>query len=252
MKHLRHLVLLCFAAAFAAAATAPAAVATVPADPQEAFSAGVAAYEKNDFAQARQLFAAVEKKSVSPALEFNFGNACYQAGDYSGAILHYLRALAMDPRDPDAQQNLALARKGANLTAPDSTRLDRFSGLLSQDAWTWVATVSGWVTLYLLFLPRLFRWRGTLPWLLCLTTLGVSVAAGIGWWGAHQHANDGVVLVADTPVKLSPTTNSPSLAMLQPGEIAQVLDRHGDYYKVLTGTGQLGWVASANYAPVRE
>lgn len=252
MKYLRSIIF-CGLAVAALAAKAPAtAVLSIPADPPAAFAAGVAAYGKNDFAQAREIFAAAEKKSVSPALEYNFGNACYQAGDFGAAILHYLRALSLDPRDPDARQNLALARKGANLTPPDATRLERYAGFLDQNTWTWIAAGAGWVALYLMFLPRLFRWRGVLPWLLCLTALGVAIAGGIGWWGAQQHANDGVVLLADTPVKVSPTTNSPSIAMLQPGEIAPTLERHGDYYKVSTSSGQVGWVNAANYALVRQ
>src|SRR5690348_7847708 len=53
----------------------------VPADPVAAFTAGVAAYEKNDYATARELFAGAEEKAISPALEFNLGNACYQTAD---------------------------------------------------------------------------------------------------------------------------------------------------------------------------
>lgn len=229
---------------------APLAAAT--ADATSSFTAAGEAYGKGDYAHARELFADAEKQSTSPALEYNFGNACYQAGDYGAAVLHYLRALSLDPHDPDARQNLALARKNADVSAPAETWRDSYGQFFSQNTWAWIATVAGWATIYLMFLPRLFRWRGALPWLLGVAALLLTVAGGVGVWTAGQHAHDGVFLKADSQVKLSPTANSPSLGTLQPGEMAQILDKHDGYYKVQTSAGLLGWVDAADYAPVWE
>jgi uncharacterized protein YgiM (DUF1202 family) len=80
----------------------------------------------------------------------------------------------------------------------------------------------------------------------------LAIAAGLGVWGVKQHDHDGVVVRADTPLKLSPTAESGSIGLVQAGEIAQVQDEHGDYYKVLTADGHLGWVANTSYAPVWE
>ncbi len=228
----------------------PPSQVKIPADPAAAFTAAVAAYEKGNFADARALFAGAEKKSVSASLEYNFGNACYQADDYGAAILHYLRALSLDPRDPDARQNLALARTAANAPTPDATRLDRYSALLGRNSWTWLVTIAGWSALYLAFLPSLFRWRGALPWLIFSAMFAITIAGGIGWWGAQQHAHDGVVLQADASLLFSPTANSPAVTTLQNGEVAQTLEQHGEYYKVHTMSGATGWVAASSYAPV--
>jgi hypothetical protein len=238
------------AATPAASAPAAAPAISIPADPAQAFAAGVAAYEKNDFDQARALFAGAEAKAVSAPLEYNFGNASFQAKNYGAAVLHYLRALTLSPRDPDARQNLELARKAANITTADPTRLESFAGLLSINSWAWLLTVAAWATVYLAVLPRLFRWRGAAPWLLCATVALVAIGAGIGYWGAQQHAADGVVLAADTPVKLSPTAESPAIGILQPGEVAQTLEEHNGHFKIRAADGRLGWVDAANYSPV--
>ncbi len=234
----------------APAASVSSSIAPIPTDPAQAFAAGVAAYEKGDFAQARTLFAATEAKQVSAPLEFDFGNACFQAGDNGAAILHYLRALALDPRDPDARQNLALARRTANIPVADATRLENFANLLSVNAWGWLATITGWAAIYLAVLPRLYRWRGAAPWLLCATAATIALAALAGFYGAQSHGRDGVVLRADTLVKLSPTENSAAISTLQPGEVAKTLDEHAGYFKVQPESGQPGWVDGANYSPV--
>jgi tetratricopeptide (TPR) repeat protein len=231
---------------------APIAPIAVPADPTGAFSAGLASYAAGNYAKARGHFLTAEKQAVTPALEFNFGNACYSAGDYGEAILHYLRSLSLNPGDPDARQNLALARQALSITAPESTRLDSYSGMFRENTWTLLATLAGWAAIYLAFLPQLYRWGGITPKLLCGVMVLVAIGAGMGVWGVKQHDHDGVVTHADTALKLSPTAESGSIGMAQAGEMAQVQDAHGDYYKVLTDDGHLGWVDNTSYAPVWE
>jgi tetratricopeptide (TPR) repeat protein len=235
-----------------AASSSPAALPAPPADPSAAFAVGLAAYDRGNFAEARQDFASAARTSTSFALEYNLGNACYQSGELGQAVLHYLRALALDPRDPDARQNLALARQALSITAPEPAMLDRLAEFMSINAWAWLLAVSAWATLALLFLPRLFRWRGALPWLLFVLTLVISATAGTALWSACPHVNDGVVLHPDTQLKLSPTASSQAVGMLQSGEIAELLERHGDYFYVRAPDGRLGWVESKNYAPVYQ
>jgi tetratricopeptide (TPR) repeat protein len=230
--------------------SAPTPAIPIPADPAQAFATGVAAYEKNDLGNARAIFAGAEAKAVSAPLEYNFGNACFQSGDYGAAVLHYLRALALNPRDPDARQNLALTRRTANITTADPTRLENFADLLSLNSWAWLTMVAGWAAVYLAFLPKLYRWRGAAPWLLCATAAVLAIAAAAGYWGAQSHVRDGVVLRADTPIKLSPTPDSPAIGTLPAGVVAQTLDEHGGYFKVQAANGQPGWVDGANYSPV--
>jgi tetratricopeptide (TPR) repeat protein len=234
-----------------AAATPPTAASTpIPVDAGAAFALGISAYESGNFGQARAIFAAAEQHGVSAALEYNFGNACFETKDYGGAVLHYLRALALNPRDPDTRQNLALARQAAGISVPDPTALERFSSWLSVDGWTWTAAIAGWAMIYLALLPRLFRWRGLAPWLLCAASLGVTIAAGVALSGWHQHAQDGVVLRADTPLKLAPTENSQVIGVVQSGEIGQAQEQYHDYFYTRTADGRLGWIAAANFATV--
>jgi len=220
------------------------------ADPDTAFTTGLAAYEKGDYTLARKNFTAAERTATSFALEYNLGNTCYQIGDQAGAILHYLRALVLNPRDPDARQNLALARQALNLSVPDPTFLDRLSASLSVNAWAWLLVLFGWAALYLLFLPRLWRWRGATPWLLFTLSVIISGVAVTALAEAHLHSHDGVVLHADSQFKLSPTTDSQAIGVLQAGEIAEALDQHNGYYKIRTSDGRLGWISSLSYAPV--
>jgi uncharacterized protein YgiM (DUF1202 family) len=80
----------------------------------------------------------------------------------------------------------------------------------------------------------------------------LALGAAVGAWGARQHDQDGVVLQADIALKLSPTLDSGSIGTVQIGEIAQVLDKHNNYYKIQTADGKLGWVHNTGYSPIWE
>lgn len=233
-------------------APAPIAPIAMPADPAGAFTAGLASYAAGNFDKARGHFLQAEQQAVSAALEYNFGNACYSAGENGEAILHYLRSLSLHPDDPDARQNLALARQALVITEPEPTRLDSFAGIFRENTWTWLATLAAWAAIYLAVLPRFYRWGGLTPKILCAAMVLAAIGAGVGVWGMRQHDHDGVVLHADTPLRLSPTADSGSIGVVQSGEMAQVLDTHSDYYKIQTADGHEGWVANTNYAPVWE
>ncbi len=221
-----------------------------PSEPAAAFAAGVAAYEKGDFSTARDDFLSAARTATSPALEINLGDSYYETAEFGPAILHYLRALALDPRNPAARANLDLARQVANVTAPAPTRLERLATSLSVTQWTWLATVFGWVALFLFFLPRLYRWQGATPWLLLAASVviaGTAITALAGW---HLHAKDGVVLQADSPLKFSPTAHSQSVGLAQAGDVATLVERNGEYYLVVSADGHRGWIAAGSYQPV--
>jgi hypothetical protein len=185
-------------------------------------------------------------------LEINLGDAYYETADFGQAILHYLRALAMDPRNPAARANLDLARQAANVTTPNLTRLDRLATSMSVTSWTWMATLCGWTALFLFFLPRLYRWRGATPWLLfaaAVIATGTAVTALAGW---HLRSRDGVVLHADSQLKFSPTTHSQSVGLAQAGDIATMIDQNDQYFLIVTADGHRGWIAANNYQPVWE
>jgi tetratricopeptide (TPR) repeat protein len=220
------------------------------ADPGTAFADGIAAYNAGNFPKARGFFAAAEKNAVSASLEYDFGNACYQTSDFGAAILHYLRALALNPRDPDARQNLALARQVLNITIKEPGYFEKISSCFSLNGWILLLTLAGWAAIYLAVLPRLFRWRGAVPVLGCVLAGVIALVAGVGLWGAQEHVHDGVILHADTALKLTPTANSEPVGLVQAGEVGQTLEAHNGFYHVRLTNGELGWVDDTGFAPI--
>ena len=70
-----------------------------------------ALYEDGRYEQAARSFQQlVDKGYGDPVLYYNLGNAYFKQGDIGRAILNYLRAERLAPRDDDIRTNLDFAR----------------------------------------------------------------------------------------------------------------------------------------------
>ena len=68
-------------------------------------------YERGEYAEAAQQYEALIDRGYGDAsVYFNLGNAYMESGDLGRAILSYLRARELSPRDSDIRANLDLAR----------------------------------------------------------------------------------------------------------------------------------------------
>ena len=77
------------------------------------FDVGLKAYNQekwlDDIAQWESI---ASSSQTSAELEYNLGNAYFRQGSIERSILHYERALKLNPNDDDARKNLALANRG--------------------------------------------------------------------------------------------------------------------------------------------
>ena len=68
-------------------------------------------FERGEYSEAAQQYESLIDHGYSDlTLYFNLGNAYLESDDLGRAILNYLRALVLSPRDPDILTNLDLAR----------------------------------------------------------------------------------------------------------------------------------------------
>ncbi len=68
-------------------------------------------FERGEYAEAAQQYEALVGLGYrDPAVYFNLGNAYLENGDLGRAVLNYLRAEELSPRDPEIIANLDLAR----------------------------------------------------------------------------------------------------------------------------------------------
>src|SRR3954471_8618117 len=81
---------------------------------------------------------------------YNLGNAQYRLGNFGQAILNYERALALDPRHPEADANLRLARDEARALEMRREWIERYAGMAPVKQYTIAAAVAFWFALFLI------------------------------------------------------------------------------------------------------
>lgn len=79
----------------------------VVANAQDLVQKANAAYDKDKYSQALELYLKAEKQDgTSSELYYNIGNSYYKLGNMGRAILYYERALNLDPSNEDGKTNL--------------------------------------------------------------------------------------------------------------------------------------------------
>lgn len=213
------------------------------------------AYQEGDWSSAIEAYDAVREAGFTSAgLEYNLGNAWFKAGDLGRAILHWERALALEPGDPDAEANLALAR---SLTADAIEPLPTFWLFATVSWWVdllprgllivlvgggWLALTGGGAVRILSrrdLLARVGLWiavTGAVVVLLLGTNLVVR-EAGIG------RAERGIILVEAMPVRSAPAEDDDlTLFEVHEGTRVRIDRRTGGWVEVVLDDGKVGWV----------
>jgi tetratricopeptide (TPR) repeat protein len=231
---------------------APGFAAAAP-DVSTPFARGCQEYLVGGYSLAVETFGKLAEEQPSVGAFFNLGNAQWQDGERGEAILSWERAQWLSPRNPAVRNNLAFARKAAQLNAPELRWFEVCSTWLPPGAWGWLAAGSFWLALALVLLPGILRWRRS-DWqqAAAAASLAVFLLTTPALLGIVTRARLGVVRAAAAALLLTPTREGQSLLRLAAGEMARELGRRGDYVRVRTSGDLEGWLRQEEFALVSQ
>ena len=233
-----------------------------PSDCEQQFHQGNAAYQAGDFQTAADAYEAALATCRNFELEYNLANAHFKLGHLGLSILHYERALQLDPSDDDARNNLKLA--GARV-------VDRIEELPTQglrDVWERIVAkgrLRFWGgTLLFLWLAgfgalswRLFTRESTMQRIastLASVLLAFSLLVGFLYSAtSHREAisHEAVILSPTVEIRNAPQLdNSLVLFLLHEGTKGRILSRAGEWLELELANGSVGWVAASDVAEV--
>jgi len=188
--------------------------------------------------------------AYSAAGLYNLANSYARAGKPGMAVLNYERAALLAPNDADIQANLNYVRASLHLPAQASSRVSQILRLASPTSVAWIGVLGVIIlgaSLLSAKLSRRFRALRLAGIILGITALSFTTCNALVQWPKIREA---VVIVKETPIRVSPVPMGDALLQLTEAETVTVTAEHEDFVLVRTRTGRSGWAARADIADV--
>lgn len=208
------------------------------------------AYQKKDFTQAIKLYKESLTHSQSLEQHFNLANAYYETQDYGNAILHYKKAFIFNPHNSDILKNLDLVNNALKIDTSKISIFQSLANLLTANNWSRLFISSIILGLFLFatslfILPNNFM----VKILLSICILLITTCTVLHFFYSHA-LTSGIVLINEAPLRVSPTSTSPTTALLPVGsEIHIIHAKHPaiDWPFIKTLNNQEGWMNSEDF-----
>ena len=212
-------------------------------------------YERGEYAEAAQQYGDLVTRGFGDAaVYYNLGNAYLESGDLGRAILSYLRARELAPRDSDIRTNLGLARSMTvdRVTAERGSLIESVSflgrrwatpselGIAALLLWTATGLAIGVLLVWRDFpLRRSIRALAVLMTVATLTFFLLLVSMAL----ANPYDNTGIVTAAAVEAVSGPGPQYSEEFTLYSGAQVRLTDsRHGWWRVALPGGEIQGWV----------
>jgi hypothetical protein len=181
---------------------------------------------------------------------YNLANAYARTGKPGLAVLNYERARLLDPTDPDIEANLRHVQDAAGLPPTTHNTFHRVATRATPQVLSWLGfaglLIAGASMLARQLYPRQRR-KLLLSTLLGVCLCGATAASAITLW-PMVHA--GIVVTHDAPVRVSPVTIEEPLFTLPEATRVRMSSEHDGFVLIQTSAGRIGWIPSANLAPI--
>lgn len=210
------------------------------------FSTGIDAYHDERYTEAEVAFERSLQHEETAAVRHNLALSLYRQERFAEALWQLERALRIDPLNQDYRVKLGALRQQMGLTRQPDASWVIASSVFSFGTWVWLASLSFWVLLAALLLPRpadrkrpLF---GKIMASLSLVILVLSISAlTIQRFNAVSAT---VIADAPAPLRHAPADAAPKAGQANPGERIRQLDQFQDFLKIETESGRTGWIHS--------
>ncbi len=243
--------LLCLVFSTTIPAQQPAVINT-QAGPAEQFDAARKAYDDGDLTRAIALYENLLNQEYRPAeVYFNLGNACFRTGNNGKAILHFKRALLLDPRNHDIKANLRFAVENAGALVPRGNLLFTFTQQATLNEWLILVLIFWWLTAaaWILRLALPSRSEAANRLILCFgLLLLITLASALQNIRLRAHP-EAVVTAKGQSALSAPLAGATTLFHLPEGSIVRVTERSGEWLHITAGD-QSGWIRQGVCEPV--
>jgi tetratricopeptide (TPR) repeat protein len=232
-----------------------------------AFAGAVSAADESAFAKANEAYTEGRFDEAAAGYEdlirsghwnanlfYDLGNARYRLGDFGRAVLNYERALALDPRHPEADANLRLARDEARALELRRDWMERYASIGTVKQYTIAAAVAFWIALFLTAHSILGERRSVGRMTLIVLSLivgGISIFGIVTLENGERGEGLAVVTAKAVDARLATADNAKSVLVLPAGSEIKILSERGDWIYAALPNDQRGWIPASSAQRVR-
>jgi len=220
---------------------------------EEVFHRGNTAYEQGRWDEAARAYRNILRYRIkSPVVEYNLANAEFKLNNLGPAILHYRRALRLDPTDPGILSNLAYARSFCQDRVETPPQAAVVRGLravqnrLGSQRQAWLALGLLWAAAGVIAwrLARPGGWSGRYGWLLAALLLAATLSSisAHDTWKQLEGRRLAVVQNEAVHVLAGPGPNNPTLFTVHEGLTLEIRSIREGWLQVSLPNGLNGWI----------
>ena len=211
-------------------------------------------YSQKEYTQAAEIYQTIiARYGNSAEIEYNLGNAYFKSNQLAPAILHFERALKMNPLDDDIRFNLQMcnARIVDQITPLGQFFVGRLFYSLGQmntsNNWAWTSIVL--FILFIICFGSYFlarrRWLKKTGFYVGIVSFLICILAFVyAWQGRSQIENskEAILFSLSVTVKSSPDKSGTDLFVLHEGIKVKIKSTLGDWYEIELADGNIGWL----------
>ena len=189
-----------------------------------------------------------------PNLFYDLGNAYFRKKDFGHAILNYERALALDPRHPEAQANLRVTRDEARALELVPTKSERLLATATQNEYAIAAAIAFWVFAFCAVALAFDRRRRRTLIAFSMVSLLVLATGVVGAWqteNGKRGAGLAVITTENADARLATADTANRVLTLPAGSEVQVLSHRGDWIYAILPNNLRGWMPAKSAELVR-
>ena len=218
---------------------------------QTTFDQANAAYAEGHYAEAAELYQRILDETPDAQVYYNLGNAQFKQGELAQAILAYERSLRLNPRNKDAQYNLAFAQSQIvdNVEEQDfflSVWARTIRNSANEHTWLVCSITLFIVALIALLLFLLGRelWLRKTAFHIAWIALLFSLITGLNAASLHQRdtlRNEAIITQGIVNAKSSPDRSGTDLFTVHEGTKVTIRETIGAWANIRVGANE-GWI----------
>ena len=230
----------------------------MPAQNEALFEKANAQYAEGNYQEAISLYEQIiDNDETSVAVYYNLGNSHYKLNNVGPSIYYYEKALQLDPKDEDVQNNLEFARNMTLDAIPEvessgfSKTVNELISLFSYNTWgllaiIWSVLLAVFFVIYYFNSKPLFKriFFGGAVFMFVLMVASVFFA----FQQREIRLNNkfAIIYVEEAEVSNEPSPRAENAFTLHEGTKTRVLEDYQGWVKIELANGTQGWIRNDN------